>query len=313
MRLAQTAAAAADGLYESQMRRLSYRTTAVVVTLGLVLAVAVVAMAGKAPLSHSTPVDARSAQAPTVALVVLLLGVGIVTLGALVMLAWTGRRRKDDPPEDEPTPTEVSWIWKLVATLVPFAVGAALVVAAVIGTRSVGNAPRFGTLPPGLAPPNSSPSTGTRRGFVLPVWLPWTVLAIVAVAVAAGLLLLWLRRTETSTQAPETASASRAAVEAAIGALDAESDPRRAVIAAYAAMQRTLGERGVVRFPSEAPREYLERALVASRATEHEARTLTGLFEEARYSEHPIPERLRAVALSALRSLQGPVRAEGAG
>ena len=77
-------------------------------------------------------------------------------------------------------------------------------------------------------------------------------------------------------------------------------------------MQRELGEHGVARSPAEAPREYLERALTASRATESEATTLTGLFEEARYSTHPIPERFREAALSALRSLQRRMQAGGA-
>ena len=40
-------------------------------------------------------------------------------LGALAAVAWSGRRRKDDPPEHEPPPLEVSWISKLVATLLP--------------------------------------------------------------------------------------------------------------------------------------------------------------------------------------------------
>ena len=101
-------------------------------------------------------------------------------------------------------------------------------------------------------------------------------------------------------------------MDAAIGALDAEADPRRAVIAAYGAMQQTLGEHGVARSSTEAPREYLQRVLTASRANDREVRTLTGLFEEARYSTHPIPERLREVALAALRSLQGRLQAEGA-
>jgi hypothetical protein len=49
------------------------------------------------------------------------------------------------------------------------------------------------------------------------------------------------------------------AARAAIGALDSDADPSRAVIAAYGAMQRTLGEHDVARSPTEAPREYLQR------------------------------------------------------
>jgi len=278
--------------------------------LGLAAAAALVAIASRAPLSRATAVDARSAQAPTTALFMVIAGTGIVMLGALVLVVWSGRGRNDDPPEREPTPIEVSWIWKVMAIVLPFALGAALVTAAVIGTRSGRTGPEFGGRVFGGAPPHSTRSTGAGGGFAVPAWLPWTLLAIVAIALAAGGLVLWRQRQRPATDAVE-ASAARAAVEAAIGALDDDADPRRGVIAAYGAMQRALAERGVVRSPAEAPREYLQRALTASRAAEREARTLTGLFEEARYSTHPIPERLREAALSALRSLQRRLQAEG--
>ena len=58
--------------------------------MGLALAVAVVAMAARAPLSAPTPVNARSAQAPTTALFMVLLGTGVVMLGALVLVVWPG-------------------------------------------------------------------------------------------------------------------------------------------------------------------------------------------------------------------------------
>lgn len=280
-------------------------------TAGLAVAVVVVAMAARAPLSRSAPVNARSAQAPTTALFMLLLGIGVMMLGALAAIAWSGRRRKDDPPEHEPTPIEVPWIWKLVATVLPFLLGAALVTAAVVGARSVGTTSRSGGVELGRTPRRAAPTHGTAAGFAVPPWLPWTVLGIVAVAVAGGSLVLWLRRERATGQTSERSAAS-AALEAAVGALDADPDPRRAVIAAYAAMQRTLAEHGVARSPAEAPREYLHRVLMAGRATEREATTLTGLFEEARYSTHPIPERVRDVALSALRSLQGRLHAEAA-
>lgn len=294
------------------MQRASNRVRAAIAALALGGAAVVVAMAARAPLSRATPVNARSAQAPTVAVFILIAGIGIVMLGALVMLAWSGRRRKDDPPEHQSAPIEVHWIWKVLATLLPFAVGAALVAAAVTGSKRVQNASRFGSaFGAGGSGPASGRSSGAAPGFVVPSWLPWTLLGIVGVAIAAGVVVLWLRRPRPPV-APPHARATRAAVEAAIGALDAEADPRRAVIAAYRAMERSLGEHGVVRSPAEAPREYLRRVLAASQATEREAKTLTGLFEEARYSTHPIPERLREVALAALRSLQRRLRAEGA-
>jgi hypothetical protein len=270
--------------------------------------VALVAMAARAPLSRATPVDARSARAPTAALLMLVAGIGIVMLGALVLMVWSGRRRKDDPPEREPTRIEVSWIWKVMAIVLPFALGAALVAAAVIGTRSGRTGPRFGGQAFGAAPPRASRSTGAEVGFVVPAWLPWTLLAIVAIALAAGALVLWRQRQGPATEAVES-RAARAAVEAAIGALDDEADPRRGVIAAYGEMQRALAERGIVRSPAEAPREYLQRALMAGRAAEREATTLTGLFEEARYSTHPIPGRVREAALSALHSLERHLQA----
>jgi Domain of unknown function (DUF4129) len=292
------------------MQRSSTRARAAAAALGLAVAAVVVAMAARAPLSRATPVNARAAEAPTTALLMLLLGAGIVLLGAVVMVAWSGRRRQDDPPDDEPTPIEAHWLTKLVAILLPLAVGAALVTAAVIGAKPARIAPRPGSGGVGQGPVRPTPSSGRGGGFVVPSWLPWTVLGIVGFAVAVGVVVLWLRRQRLVERASQ-ARATRAAVEAAIGALDAEADPRRAVIAAYGAMQRTFGEHGVGRSPAETPREYLRRVLVASRATEREATTLTDVFEEARYSTHAIPERWCGVALSALRSLRARLQAEG--
>ena len=181
------------------MQRSSTRARAAAAALGLAVAVAVVAMAARAPLSRTTPVDARSAQAPTTALFMVLAGTGVVMLGALVLVVWPGRRRKDDPPEQEPTPIEVPWIWKLVAIVLSFALGAALVAAAVIGTRSVHAGPEVRRrVVRGRAARRCGcrchPVIGAGSGFTVPAWLPWTLLAIVGVALAAGVVVLWLRR-----------------------------------------------------------------------------------------------------------------------
>jgi heme/copper-type cytochrome/quinol oxidase subunit 2 len=281
------------------------------VVVGLTAATAVIAMAARAPLARSTPVDAASARAPTTALFMLFGSAGVVALAALAWFIWPGRRRKSD--EFVPERVRVHWLWKLLAIVLPFALGAALVAAAVLGSQAVRTAPRLTGHAGPARPPSALPARprAAGGGFVLPFWLPWTVLAIVFVAVAAAVVLL--RRRTSRADEPSVQSAARAAVQAAIGELDRASDPRSGVIAAYSAMEGTLAAHGIARSPAEAPREYLRRVLVASAATEREARTLTGLFEEARFSAHPISEGVRELALSALNSLRERLPVGGAG
>jgi Domain of unknown function (DUF4129) len=304
-----------DGTLLARMTPGSHRSRtgsiAAVAAVALTAAVAVVAMAARSPLSGSSAVNARAAQAPTIALFTLLIGVGIVMLGALVIVVWPGRRRKDDLPEPVPPAPQVAWWWKLLAMLLPFVLGGAVVAAAVSGTRRARGVQVTGGLGLGRALTGPASAQQAAGGFTLPSWLPWTVLAILLLGISTVIVVVVRRRQPLAAQASDRAAAG-AAVEAAIGALDSDADPRGAVIAAYGAMQRTLGENGVPRAPAEAPREYLRRVLLASRATEQEATTLTGLFEEARYSSHPIPERVRELALAALQTLQARLPAKGA-
>jgi hypothetical protein len=278
--------------------------TAGVAALALTAVTAFVAMSARAPLSRSTPINAASAQAPISALVLLLLAAGAVMLGGLIVLLWSGHRRKDDELRREPTLPDVPWYWKFVATLLPFLLGGILVAAVLTG----GHRRRFApVLPQGLGGLSGGHIAGssTRTGFVTPGWLPWAALAVVLVAIAAVIAFLLARRASREPlPAPPGAGAAVQAALDALDALDANADARAAVIAAYAAMERTLAEHGTARAPTEAPREFLHRVLLTGRATESEARTLTNLFEEARFSTHPVPERVRGLAVSALRSLR---------
>src|SRR5204862_7777590 len=63
--------------------------------------------------------------------------------------------------------------------------------------------------------------------------------------------------------------------------LRAESDPRRAVIAAYARMERALAAHGIPRRRFEAPHEYLGRVLGELTAGRLPAGRLTTLVERA--------------------------------
>ena len=284
---------------------------AAAVALCLAAASAVTAMAGRAPLAHSSPVNAASAQTPVTALYALVLGAAAVSLAALVALMWPGRRRRRGD-ELVAEPRRVHWMEKLVAIAVPSLLGAALIAAVVQGGHRVQRLPPVGRYALGGRPARlaAAPPAHGGGGFVVPSWLPWTALAIVLAAIVAVCVVLLLRRPKAIAEPPHR-SAAHAAVEAAIGALDTPGDARGAVIAAYAAMERALAARGVVRSRAEAPREYLHRTLAATSGAERDARTLTGLFEEARFSTHPIPEQRRDLALTALSSLRGRLSTAG--
>lgn len=86
--------------------------------------------------------------------------------------------------------------------------------------------------------------------------------------------------------------------------LRAEEDPRRAVIAAYARMERALAAHGVPRLRFEAPHEYLGRVLAELTGGGLAAARLTTLFERARFSPHEVDARMKADAIDAIAALQ---------
>jgi hypothetical protein len=265
--------------------------------------VAVVAVASRAPLDGSQPVNASSARTPLSALFVLGAGAGLVALCAMALCMWPQRRRRDDEPERARPPLQVHWAWKVAAILVPLVLGATLVAAAVLGVQASAG---FGRLDLASRMRHAVAPFVSERGassFAVPSWLPWTALGILAVAVALG---VWLvrRRSPMPNAATPSRPATRAAVEAAIVALDATRNPRDAVIAAYAAMERSFAAQNLGRLAPEAPREYLRRVLSTSAAPMQPAATITGLFEEARFSTHPMTENDRGCTLAALRALR---------
>jgi hypothetical protein len=156
----------------------------------------------------------------------------------------------------------------------------------------------------------------------VPAWLPWAIVGLaVAGVVAAGWLvvrdlrLVGRGRRRPRRTPPRSAEAeppvagteddvevARRAVEAALKPLADPADPRAAVIAAYARMERVLAARELGRRTPEAPREYLARVLRAHGMPDRPLTTLTALFEEARYSLHPISHSAPRRALSELEN-----------
>jgi hypothetical protein len=92
--------------------------------------------------------------------------------------------------------------------------------------------------------------------------------------------------------------------------LRAEKDPRKAVIAAYSRMERSLASFGLPRRPFEAPVEYLSRVLEELRSGSPAARRLTHLFERAKFSQHRIDVGMKDEAIDAVATLRDELQAE---
>jgi Domain of unknown function (DUF4129) len=86
--------------------------------------------------------------------------------------------------------------------------------------------------------------------------------------------------------------------------LRAERSPRRAVIRAFARMEKTFAAHNVAREPSETPREYVERALDRLGVSSASVRQLTNLYERAKFSRLEIDETMKADAIDALAGLR---------
>ncbi|MGB7504513.1 MAG: DUF4129 domain-containing protein, partial [Mycobacterium sp.] len=86
---------------------------------------------------------------------------------------------------------------------------------------------------------------------------------------------------------------------------DRSRDPREAIIACYAAMERELAKSpGTTPQDSDTPSEVLARAVQRHALRADSAAELVDLFEEARFSPHVMSEEHREDAVRALRMVQ---------
>ena len=102
------------------------------------------------------------------------------------------------------------------------------------------------------------------------------------------------------------------AFDASLVDLDAEADPRRAIIAAYARLLAGFERGGLGRRPHEAPVEHLRRALTAVAVRPAPVERLVGLFVEARFSHHDLGPVDKQAAIDAfVAARRRPARPPG--
>jgi hypothetical protein len=268
---------------------------ALVVAAAVILLVAVVAVAS----GGSTPSGAVGAHRPSEgfldALVSLfVVGMAVATVVVAVMLSFFGRYQPDGSPRKRKSP---------VQSLVTFLVSMVLLT---IVVRSLA-----GSVGPRLQPPAPQGSAGggdsgaAPSGYE-PEFATWPVLAVAALA-GLAVVAWWLgargRRRAREPLGTTPAEALADVLAETLDDLRAERDPRRAVIAAYARMERALAAAGLPRDPAEAPEEYLQRILSDLAVTGRAATRLTSLFAWARFSGHDVRPEMKDEAIDTLEQV----------
>jgi hypothetical protein len=164
--------------------------------------------------------------------------------------------------------------------------------------------------------PNASSGGGSAATFS-PIASSWPIdLALIGLLVAAVLTIVFLlrrsRRVESGTEG-ETSGSPRAAAAIAVGEtiqdLEARRDVRSAILACFQRFCELLGSRGITQQEALTPWELEALAVHRLRVSSRDSRILTGVFEEARYSTHPLGESDRQRALESLGEIRAALEA----
>jgi hypothetical protein len=258
--------------------------------------VAIVAIAS----SGSTPSGGVERRRPSDGLLDTFISLFVVVLVvsavlSVVLLSFFSRYRPDGT-----APKRRAWWQSLVGLVVAVALIALLVRSSAgrFGDGSTGIVP---TLPGDTDEGAAAPSSGYDPEFA--VWPVVGVVLLSAIAIAAWWLSLRGRRAVE--EPPESPAEALADVLAAtLDDLRAEHDPRRAVIRAYARMERSVAAAGLPRAPAEAPEEYLARVLDVLPVSARAAARLTALFAWARFSPHDVRPEMKDEAIDTLEQIQ---------
>lgn len=223
-------------------------------------------------------------------------------LALVVWALWPGRRRLKRPAAGGER-----WLYIVISYLQ----AAAVIVLVWLfvhfrGARAGSGGALSGIFfrPTGVTLPAGSDSAGAGE-----TWLTVAIVAAVLVVVAAFAARAFLRRrARRGTPLQRLARRLQDAVEEGLQELEDEPDPRLAVIAAYAGMERSLARVGLPRRSSETSLEYLRRLLEMLRLDSPAVTRLTDLFQVAKFSAHPVDATMKREAIEALVAIRDGLR-----
>jgi hypothetical protein len=290
-----------------------------VVAVIVLLIVAAVALHGYLPGAQRPPPDRTTSGLGSLFAVGAMLAVSMAII--VIAIITQSRRRPVSYGEGEPRrelPGERRPLtWRMVLIAVAVLIAWLLLVAllsrlnAHLGVDQ--QPPNAGTPPSGTAQPPQQPDHPEPPSNVFSLLAGSTVLLMMAVFVGAAILGRRQRRRITPAAPPDdgyrpaTAASgpdpfARAAEVGLAEIEDLSREPREAIIACYAAMERELeNSPEIIPLESDTPSEVLARAVEHHALGEDTATELVDLFEEARFSPHVMTEQHRETAVCVLR------------
>ena len=153
--------------------------------------------------------------------------------------------------------------------------------------------------------PDQDPSLAYEPSIT---WLPTAViLGLVLTAVIAYFVAERRARHELHPRA-KLAEELAAALDDALDDLRGEADARRAVIAAYARLERILASSGIARQSAETSDEYVVRVLRDLTLGSDAITRLTSLFTQAKFSQHEVDTAMKEEAIDSLERVRDELR-----
>jgi hypothetical protein len=241
------------------------------------------------------------------------------TLNAVVAAAWGAvvvvfivmthrlRRQLDKDAEGlEPRPPKPWWV-----TMVAWLIVAAVFLIPLLFRNGQDREPQPIATP--AAAPGSDPTNGTVDDQRRPS--SWVIVGFVAGAAAAGAALAFAARRPARIERdreplPELRRHVVGVVDDSIRNIERDPDPRRAIIRAYARLEAVLARGGIPRRPSDTPLEYIDGALRTLAIPADPARSLTDLFEIARFSDRPVDISMKRRAIDCLLDIRSALLSE---
>ena len=277
------------------------RTLAIAGSIVALVGVVAIASTGSVPTGTGgagrRPSESFLDGAISIFLVLMVLG----AVAVVVMVSFFGRYEIGNGP-----PRRRSPLRSLISILVM--IGLVVLFAQFVAGSDEGQGPRL----PGFDVGDGTERAAGGSSRYDPEFALWPVVAVTAL-VAVAALSAWLsaraRKAARETVAPTPVEALADVLADTLDDLRAEQDPRRAVIAAYARMERALAASGLPRHEAEAPEEYLERVLDEVDLSRSAATRLTALFAWARFSVHDVRPEMKDEAIETLERVHDELAA----